>query len=129
MYAACPDCGSAVMDEDGSHIDPSKLMDEETRRKCETCQAPLWTLMRPATLSATDQSKAVLRALQRIPTIGAATAKRLVETFGDSFLAQMLGDNLYEFINLMDKKGIAWSELWPTWSSGSAKVVISRANT
>lgn len=105
MYAACPDCGLAVAAEDGSHIDPNKLTIEETRRKCARCASPLWTLIRPSTMSATDQSKAVLRALQRIPTIGQATAKRLVDIFGDSFLASMLGDNLYEFINLMDKKG------------------------
>lgn len=61
--------------------------------------------MRPRSLSGSDQSSAVLRALKRIPTIGEATAQRLMKTFGDSFLASMLGDNLHNFINLMDASG------------------------
>jgi hypothetical protein len=59
----------------------------------------------PQTLSANDQSQAVLKALKRIPTIGPATAQRLMKKFGESFLASMLGDNLFEFINLMDGNG------------------------
>jgi hypothetical protein len=65
----------------------------------------LWTLIRPRSLSATDQSSAVVKALKRIPTIGEVTARKLMQKFGDSFLASMLGDNLYEFINLMDGNG------------------------
>ena len=47
----------------------------------------------------------MLKALKRIPTIGEATAQRLMKQFGESFIASMLGDNLYEFINLMDGNG------------------------
>lgn len=47
----------------------------------------------------------MLRALKRIPTIGEATAQKLMKTFGDGFLASMLGDNLHNFINLMDDRG------------------------
>jgi SNF2 family DNA or RNA helicase len=101
----CPACGSFITGLDGEPIALAELKAEDTRRKCEQCGSALWTLMRPRMLSATDQSQAVIRALKRIPTIGETTARRLIGTFGDSFLASMLGDNLYEFINLMDGNG------------------------
>ncbi|MCT0715853.1 DEAD/DEAH box helicase, partial [Pseudomonas aeruginosa] len=77
----------------------------EYRRKCSHCAAPLWTLIRPRSLSGSDQSSAVLKALKRIPTIGEVTAQKLMQKFGDGFLASMLGDNIHEFINLMDGNG------------------------
>jgi hypothetical protein len=102
---ACPDCGRIITDLDSEPVNPIELQAQEHRRKCSHCSAPLWTLIRPRSLSATDQSCAVLKALKRIPTIGAVTAQRLMRTFGDAFLASMLGDNLHEFINLMDDRG------------------------
>lgn len=81
------------------------LDEDEHRRKCGHCAAPLWTLMRPESLSGNAQSSAVAKALQRIPTIGEATAQKLMRKFGDGFLASMLGDNIHEFINLMDANG------------------------
>ncbi|MFT0546138.1 DEAD/DEAH box helicase family protein [Allopusillimonas ginsengisoli] len=101
----CPHCGTAITDLDGEPINALELEAEETRRKCNVCTEALWTLMRPRTLSGSDQSSAVLRALKRIPTIGEATAQKLMKMFGDSFLASMLGDNLHNFINLMDDRG------------------------
>jgi hypothetical protein len=101
----CPDCGHIITDLDGTPINPIELEAEEYRRKCSQCTAPLWTLIRPKGVSASDQSSAVLKALTRIPTIGAVTAQKLVKTFGDGFLASMLGDNVHEFINLMDNRG------------------------
>jgi superfamily II DNA or RNA helicase len=101
----CPGCGGVIVGLDGETIPLAQLKAEDSRRKCEHCGSALWTLMRPRTLSATDQSQAILRALKRIPTIGESTARRLIGTFGESFLASMLGDNLYEFINLMDGSG------------------------
>ncbi len=105
--ACCPQCGETVKDIDGEPISIVELEHEESRRRCENpkCADALWTLIRPQTLSGSDQSQAVLKALKRIPTIGPATAQRLVKKFGESFLASMLGDNLYEFINLMDRNG------------------------
>ena len=38
-------------------------------------------------------------------TIGEVTAQKLMQKFGDAFLASMLGDNIHEFINLMDGNG------------------------
>ena len=102
---ACADCGHFITDLDGEPLNPVELEGEEFRRKCGHCATPLWTLIRPRGLSASDQSSAVLKALKRIPTIGAATAQRLMQKFGDAFLASMLGDNIHEFINLMDGGG------------------------
>ena len=102
---ACPQCGEVITDLDGEPINPIELDAEDIRRKCAHCTSPLWTLMRPRTLSANDQSTAVLKALKRIPTIGEVTAQKLMKQFGDTFLASMLGDNLFEFINLMDANG------------------------
>ena len=102
---ACPDCGHVIADLDGEPIRTIELEAAESRRKCSHCASPLWTLIRPRSLSASDQSQVVLRSLKRIPTIGEVTAQRLIAKFGESFLASMLGDNLYEFINLMDDNG------------------------
>lgn len=102
---ACPQCGEVVTDLDGEPINPIELDAEDVRRTCSHCASPLWTLMRPRTLSASDQSATVLKALKRIPTIGEVTAQKLMKQFGDAFLASMLGDNLFEFINLMDEHG------------------------
>jgi len=103
--ASCPHCGTVISDLEGEPINPIELEAEESRRRCQKCTTALWTLIRPHTLSANDQSQAVHKALKRIPTIGEATAQRLMKKFGESFLASMLGDNLYEFINLMDDNG------------------------
>lgn len=102
---ACPHCGQVIADPDGEPINTIALEAEESRRKCGRCSSPLWTLIRPRSLSAGDQSQAVLKSLKRIPTIGEVTAQKLISKFGESFLASMLGDNLYEFINLMDSNG------------------------
>jgi len=101
----CPQCGEPITDLDGEPIKPIALEAEESRRRCQHCGSALWTLMRPRVPSASAQSEAVLRALKRIPTIGEVTAQRLIGRFGESFLASMLGDNVFEFINLMDDKG------------------------
>ena len=103
--ASCPRCGHVITDLDGEPIKPTELEAEDSRRRCERCRDALWTLTRPQTLSCADQSQAVLKALKRIPTIGTVTAQRLMRQFGESFLASMLADNLFEFINLMDGEG------------------------
>jgi len=105
ILASCPSCGEVIADVDGEPIKPALIEAEESRRQCARCRDALWTLMRPHTLSSVDQSQVVLKALKRIPTIGPATAQRLMRQFGESFLASMLGDNLFEFINLMDADG------------------------
>ena len=104
-FGACPDCGQRIRDADGNWLPAESLRQEERPRKCPDCGSPLWTLMRPHTVSGDLQSVMVSKALKRIPTIGDATAGRLKSTFGDAFLASMLGDNVHEFINLMDGDG------------------------
>jgi SNF2 family DNA or RNA helicase len=47
----------------------------------------------------------VLGALKQMPTIGEKTAQRLLNAFGEDMLGAMLGDNVYEFLNLMDENG------------------------
>lgn len=101
----CPHCGEVITNLDGEPISVQELEAEEFRRKCSSCGGALWTLMRPRGLSSGEQFAAVKRALKRIPTIGEARAQKLMKTFGDSFLASMLGDNLHNFINLMDANG------------------------
>lgn len=105
FVGACPHCGHVITDLDGEPVNTVELEAEESRRKCSHCESALWTLIRPRSLSVTDQSSAVIKALKRIPTIGEATAQRLMKKFGESFLISLLGDNLFEFINLMDENG------------------------
>ena len=104
-FGVCPDCGQRITDADGNWMPVTHLLHEEKPRKCAHCGTALWTLMRPKTLPGDLQSQMVSKALKRIPTVGDATAKRLKSTFGDEFLASLLGDNLHEFINLMDGDG------------------------
>lgn len=105
--AVCPDCGQVIKDTDGECIPINVLREEKFMRKCanEKCQTTLWTLIRPNEVSGEARSKAVLKALKSVPTIGDKTAKKLIAKFGETFLMSMLGDNIHEFINLMDDKG------------------------
>jgi len=43
--------------------------------------------MRPRGVSASEQASLVLKALKRIPTIGDVTAQKLINRFGEGFLA------------------------------------------
>lgn len=103
--ATCPNCGAVVSNPDGEPISLAVLSAEDSRRRCDACKQPLWTLMRPKALKADEQSSVLETSLKRIPTIGPVTAKRLREKFGDTLLVSLLGDNLAEFINLMDGEG------------------------
>ncbi|MCC4595449.1 SNF2-related protein [Xanthomonas campestris pv. phormiicola] len=105
FIGTCPHCGQVITDLDGEPVNTVELEAEESRRKCSHCTSALWTLIRPRSLSLTDQSSAVIKALKRIPTIGEATAQKLMKKFGESFLVSLLGDNIHEFINLMDGNG------------------------
>ena len=66
--------------------------------------APLWTLI----VRGPVRQRPVLDRAQSAEahsTIGEVTAQKLMQKFGDAFLASMLGDNIHEFINLMDGNG------------------------
>lgn len=105
IVAACPDCGGAVFDMDGEPVFYEHFIRDEKRLKCQRCRSPLWTLMRPGRSTENAQRDTVIKALKRIPTIGKVSAERLVQGFGEAFLASMLSDNIHEFINLMDENG------------------------
>lgn len=108
--AACPDCMMMIEREnsDGDHVpisaEMANVVFSEKRCKCDRCGSSLWTLKRPGKPIQT-KSEMVLSALKQIPTIGEKTAQKLLGLFGEELLSQMLADNLYDFVNLMDHKG------------------------
>lgn len=103
-YAACHDCGTIQIDNEEGNKIPYANFDRDKRHYCQHCDSPLWTLQRPTkrTKSRTDL---VVESMCQIPTIGPKTAKQLVDTFGEDMMEDMLADNVYDFINLMDEKG------------------------
>ena len=102
-YAACPDCGSIQRDEEGKQI-PFSHFSTEKRQSCQHCDSPLWTLQRPTTKTR-SRKDLVVEAMCQIPTIGPKTANQLVQHFGEDMMEDMLADNVYDFINLMDENG------------------------
>lgn len=112
QWAACPRCATVVSRPDadghplpvGLQMASALLSDERAQCQNEECREPLWTLMRPGRPARTYRDL-VVDALQQMPTIGAKTAERLVAKFGEDLLGSMLGDNVYEFLYLMDDHG------------------------
>ena len=102
-YAACPACGTPVVNSDGDPV-PPEMFPEERRLSCGECEEPLWTLIRPGR-KRKSRRELVLEAMCQLPTIGPKTAEKLVRTFGEELLSGMLADNVHEFINLMDEDG------------------------
>ncbi len=102
-YAACPACGTTVVNGDGDPV-PPELFPEERRQGCRECGEALWTLMRPGRRQK-SRRELVTEAMCQLPTIGPKTADKLVRTFGENLLSGMLADNVHEFINLMDSDG------------------------
>lgn len=105
LMAGCPDCGRVLEDQEGNLITVEEFHREERRRRCPHCEAALWTLMRPGRADGGNRRSTILKSMCRIPTIGPVRAERLLNDFGEDFLASMLVDNVSEFINLMDAKG------------------------
>lgn len=103
--ASCPDCGRLLEDPDGNRITFEEFHQEERRRSCPHCHGALWTLMRPGKAENGTRRATILKSMCRIPTIGPVRADRLLNDFGEDFLASMLIDNVSEFINLMDAQG------------------------
>ena len=105
-FAACPSCGEIVFQEDdeGRPVPiPADDFPTTKRLACQYCDAPLWTLMHRKAPG--DHKEIVKRALVQLPTIGPKTADKLLSVFGADALASMLGDNLHQFVNLMDDDG------------------------
>jgi len=105
LLAACPDCGQVLEDLEGNLVTVDDFERGDRRRNCTVCNAALWTLMRPGKSDGGDRRSTILKSMCRIPTIGPVRAERLLNDFGEDFLASMLVDNVSEFINLMDAKG------------------------
>lgn len=109
VAAACPSCLTPVMreDDEGHKLPVSVEMATATlgtkRAKCECCGGPLWTLKWPG--KPKSMHDLVLKALKQMPTIGEKTAQKLLRVFGEKLLGNMLSDNVYEFVNLMDENG------------------------
>jgi len=102
-YAACPDCGGFQHDDEGEKIQYLAFT-REKRKSCQHCGVPLWTLQR-SSRKKKSHSDIIIESMCQIPTIGPKTAEQLVQTFGEEMLEQMLADNVYDFINLMDENG------------------------
>lgn len=103
---ACPDCGEVYLDEDENPIQ-ARFLETLTDKQhtCSTCNAPLWTLMRPRSKKLKTHRELVKEAVCKLPTIGPKTAEKLIQSFGEDLLSNMLADNIYEFVNLMDSDG------------------------
>ena len=110
QVAACPACMRSIeRDNADGHAFPvsaefAKAVLSDRRMKCAYCKSALWTLIRPGK-PIESMHDLVLGALQQLPTIGLQTARRLLGAFGEGLLGNMLEDNVYEFLNLMDERG------------------------
>ena len=103
-YAACPDCGSVLLNEDQEPIAYRQFISATDRRhSCKQCGSQLWTLLRNGAQKHRDDL--IHAAMCKIPTIGPKTADKLLQGFGADVLGAMLDDNVFEFINLMDGNG------------------------
>jgi hypothetical protein len=104
--ACCSSCGEPITDGDGQlvQVHIATVFLDDTRKFCANCKTPLWSLVR-GKAQAKSRSQLVLDALTQIPTIGEKSAARLLSTFGEDMLANMLEDNFHNFINLMDGDG------------------------
>lgn len=105
VLAACPDCGQVLEDLEGNLVTVEEFERGDRRRTCSSCRGALWTLIRPGKPDGGNRRATILKSMCRIPTIGPVRAERLLNDFGEDFLATMLVDNVSEFINLMDAKG------------------------
>ncbi|KGT35425.1 helicase [Vibrio parahaemolyticus] len=101
-FVCCPDCHTLVKNEEGELIAPTHFPRDQ-QLSCEACGSPLWTLRRQR--QDDNLTKTVSRALQTLPTIGKVTAGRLLDGFGEGYLAKALTDNIYELVNLLDEDG------------------------
>jgi SNF2 family DNA or RNA helicase len=106
-YPVCPNCGEAVRDTDNEIISHENFP-KDKMTKCAKCRSPLWTFIHAhkGALSVQEtQSDILTKLLCKLPTLGKKRAEWLLNKFGDAFIANMLSDNIHQFINLMDENG------------------------
>jgi len=103
-YAACVECGEVVTDEEDEGMSFLSFQGNSDKRKsCKHCDARLWSLKRPG--KPKNQEMTLHKEMCKIPTIGPKTADKLMTAFGSEVIASMLGDKVYDFINLMNEQG------------------------
>lgn len=102
-FVACPDCGQPVLDAEGEYCSPENFSADK-RQSCNKCGGALWTLKHPGK-AVKSHREIVHDAMCQIPTVGKKTADSLLNYFGEKMLGEMLADNVYEFVNLMDENG------------------------
>ena len=107
--AACPSC-FAFIGKDVEGVRLPMTVEEAAgellkhRCKCRECGSALWTLVRPGKPQE-PLSVRVLKELKKLPGIGQKKAQWLIDKFGEESLADMLTDNNYALVNLMDENG------------------------
>ena len=99
----CSNCGRAQYNEDKEVI---KIIDSQRQLVCTNCQSPLWTLIKKSQNNKNSKrTDTLIKALCQIPTIGKKTAENLLNRFGEDIIKNTLGDNIHQFVNLMDEDG------------------------
>lgn len=105
---ACPHCGGFQMREDADGtpqpIEAKKGWGETRQETCQHCHEPLWTMKHRDDDEQSAESK-LSKFLRQLPGIGAKTCERLISMFGVQTLSDIVDDNLYDFVNLMDANG------------------------
>lgn len=104
-HACCPNCYKPVLNKDKEPVNYERFIKLKSREKCEHCDSPMWSLMRPNEEDDKGLRVKLSKSMCQIPTIGPVKAKQILDKFGDEFIANMLADNMHDFINLMDEKG------------------------
>jgi len=104
-HVVCPDCGAVMKDTEGNPLPEAFFKNLDKRCQCPHCGSALWTLMHNRAGRAQDRRQTLVKSLCQLPAIGPVRASKLLQTFGEDFLASMLSDNLHEFIHLMDENG------------------------
>ena len=103
-HAACPDCGERVLNDENEPVSSDQFRrNTDRRRVCQVCGNPLWTLARNR--HPQNRDEILYSALCKIPSIGPKTAEKLIHCFGTEVLSNLLDDNVFEFINLMNDEG------------------------
>src|SRR5262249_24339118 len=103
-YAACPKCGEVVRDAVDDWMEAHRFPTDK-RRQCGACHEPLCSLSHAHEGSESKKSVSLKEMLCKLPTIGNKRAEWLLQHFGEAFISNMLGDNIHQFINLMDENG------------------------
>lgn len=117
----CPKCGCQIRDEENKPFmgeESLKAYLSKDRRFCKRltknragelteCGEPLWSLCRKDQTSGSSLTvyDRVIKAITSLPGIGPKTADKLVKTYGEAYLAQILENNVQAFSNLMDENG------------------------